>query len=81
VNYPRINAGASCFNEGLLSETEELPSLQASIRANPALLRYVLVSLGQVSTDGKQLSIATKRLPKYILTILGIGFIQQPLTY
>ena len=29
VNYPRINAEASCFNEGLLSETEGLPSLQA----------------------------------------------------
>jgi hypothetical protein len=55
--------------------------LRNSPRANPALLRYVLVSLGQVSTDGKQLSIAIKRLPKYILTILGIGFIQQPLTY
>ena len=80
MNYPRINSWASCFNERLLSETEELPSPQASIRAIPALLRYVLVSLGQVSTDGKQLSIATKRLPKYILTILGIGFIQQPLT-
>ena len=47
VNYPRINAEASCFNEGLLSDTEELPSPQASIRAIPALLRNVLVSLGQ----------------------------------
>ena len=47
VNYPRINAEASCFNEGLLSDTEELPSPQASIRAIPALLRNVLVSLGR----------------------------------
>jgi hypothetical protein len=39
VNYPRINAEASCFVEGLLSETEELPSPQASIRAIPALHR------------------------------------------
>jgi hypothetical protein len=29
VNYPRINAEASCFNEGLLSDTEGLPSPQA----------------------------------------------------
>jgi len=57
VNYPRINAEASCFsrsavqrknrNEGLFSDTEELPSPQASIRAIPALLRNVLVSLGR----------------------------------
>jgi hypothetical protein len=26
---PRINAEASCFNEGLLSDTEGLPSPQA----------------------------------------------------
>jgi heterodisulfide reductase subunit A-like polyferredoxin len=36
VNYPRINAEASCFNEGLLSETEELPSLQASNSGYPS---------------------------------------------
>jgi hypothetical protein len=47
VNYPRINAEASCFNEGLIGETNELPSPQASIRAIPALLRNVLVSLGR----------------------------------
>jgi hypothetical protein len=39
VNYPRINAGASCFTEGSCCTA----SPQASIRAVPALLHNVLV--------------------------------------
>jgi hypothetical protein len=68
VNYPRVNLWASYFsrsavqrknrNEGLIGETNELPSPQASIRAIPTLhrkrmlsFRDILVSLGQVSNN------------------------------
>jgi hypothetical protein len=51
---------ASCFNEGLIGDTNELPSPQASIRAIPALhrkhklsFRDVLISLGQVSNSNE----------------------------
>ena len=68
VNYPRPKSRASCFNEGLIGETNELPSPQASIRAIPALLRDILVSLGQVSNSNEfvyRYKTSTKIHPDY----------------
>jgi hypothetical protein len=75
VNYPRLKSRASCFNEGLIGETNELPSPQASIRAIPALhrkhklsFRDILVSLGQVSNSNEfvyRYKTSTKIHPDY----------------
>ncbi len=61
VNYPRINVGASCFDEGLSSEGTGLPSPQALIRAVPALLNVNVIDLVIVDIT-------------YNCNILSIGF-------
>ncbi len=58
MNYPRMNAEASCFDEGPYCTA----SPQASIRAVPALLHNVLV----LWVGAKQLS--------NVLTILELVF-------